>query len=713
MSQSLERLFGLLPEFIRYADAEVGSPLRAALAVLEGEYAAIADATAALYDDWFIETCSEWVIPYLGDLVGVRTLDIALASNDAQRALVGNILHYRRRKGTPAALAGAAGDATGWPAHAVPSIDLLAATQSLLHVRPGRGGTVDLRAGVELEAFGTPFDTIARNVQVRAGVPLGHPIGTATSDDGGRYNLGRIGLFFWRLPSYPIGRAEPREVGPGAYTFHPFGIDSPLFNPPKNRTGPPNAALLPVPLDAATLQNEASELDRREFAETGFLAPDPAIRVWVRFAAPNQDKRPVLRFTDLSRWTPLSAGVEDGTEAGLRIPVAVDPALGRLAFPAGVGVDEVAVGYAYAFSGDLGGGPYYRPPRDIAPANWYAIVGERSAYDEMEVVPQGDGGTGRHRCQSLAEAVGLWNQAEAAYAAVADGSDPEPVNGLIEIESDDLQPAPSEPIRLTRSSRLTIRAAAGARPCVVGDLAFAGEPSGSAAPSATLALGGLWIDGGLALSGDLAALGIEDCTLRPAGRPSLRLERKGGQPAACAIAIARSILGPLRLPAETCQLAIADSILDGGGTAAISGPDEGTPGPALRIERATVFGRVEVVELYHASETLFVDPVMVVRCMSGLVLNSYVPPGSVTPHGQANVPLLGSGVVIPSFTSRVYGQPGYAQLGPLCPPELSNGPHGEIGAFHGLRQPEKMALIPAIAAEFLPWGLEAEIVFAT
>jgi hypothetical protein len=27
-----------------------------------------------LYDDWFVETCAEWVLPYIGDLLGVQGL---------------------------------------------------------------------------------------------------------------------------------------------------------------------------------------------------------------------------------------------------------------------------------------------------------------------------------------------------------------------------------------------------------------------------------------------------------------------------------------------------------------------------------------------------------------------------------------------------------------------------------------------------------------
>ena len=69
-----ERLYRLLPEFLRNRDLEQGEPLRALLAVVEGELERIEADTAVLYDNWFIETCDEWVVPYIGDLLGVRPI---------------------------------------------------------------------------------------------------------------------------------------------------------------------------------------------------------------------------------------------------------------------------------------------------------------------------------------------------------------------------------------------------------------------------------------------------------------------------------------------------------------------------------------------------------------------------------------------------------------------------------------------------------------
>ena len=53
---------------------EDGDQLRALLAIVEEQLDLLEADVERLYDDWFIETCQEWVVPYIGDLLGVRGL---------------------------------------------------------------------------------------------------------------------------------------------------------------------------------------------------------------------------------------------------------------------------------------------------------------------------------------------------------------------------------------------------------------------------------------------------------------------------------------------------------------------------------------------------------------------------------------------------------------------------------------------------------------
>ncbi len=95
-------LYDLLPVIHRMRDVEQGSPLRGLLAIVEQELQRLVDDVDQLYDNWFIETCQNWVVPYLGDLLGVQGLTGIPAGGVSQRALVADTLRLRRRKGTPA-----------------------------------------------------------------------------------------------------------------------------------------------------------------------------------------------------------------------------------------------------------------------------------------------------------------------------------------------------------------------------------------------------------------------------------------------------------------------------------------------------------------------------------------------------------------------------------------------------------------------------------
>ena len=68
----------------------------------------------SLYDNVFIETCADWMVPYIATLVavpGLRDPDLLFPE---QRALVGNAIALRRRKGVATALQPLVRGACGW-----------------------------------------------------------------------------------------------------------------------------------------------------------------------------------------------------------------------------------------------------------------------------------------------------------------------------------------------------------------------------------------------------------------------------------------------------------------------------------------------------------------------------------------------------------------------------------------------------------------------
>ena len=56
------------------------------MSLIAQEFEALEENVEQLYDDQFIETCAEWVAPYIGDLIGYRPLHgVAAADRVAAR----------------------------------------------------------------------------------------------------------------------------------------------------------------------------------------------------------------------------------------------------------------------------------------------------------------------------------------------------------------------------------------------------------------------------------------------------------------------------------------------------------------------------------------------------------------------------------------------------------------------------------------------------
>jgi len=174
-SREPDGLAALLPRWHLLRDAEEGEPLRALLAVIAEQLDRVRDGVEQGYEDLFVETAAPWVLPYLGDLVGYRTLPgyervlttglheggrAALAEAIAPRADVAATVANRRRKGTLHLLEEISEQVAGYPARAVELSRLVAHHQSVkLYRDTGRGRLLDLRDGSALALQGGPFDT--------------------------------------------------------------------------------------------------------------------------------------------------------------------------------------------------------------------------------------------------------------------------------------------------------------------------------------------------------------------------------------------------------------------------------------------------------------------------------------------------------------------------------------------------------------------------
>jgi hypothetical protein len=70
---------------------------------------------------------------------------------------------------------------------------------------------------------------------------------------------------------------------------------------------------------------------------------------------------------------------------------------------------------------------------------------------------------------------------------------------------------------------------------------------------------------------------------------------------------------------------------------------------------------------------------------------------------------------VPSFTSIHYGLPGYAQLRLGAPLEIRTGAEdgSEMGAFCHLKQPQRETNLRVRLEEYLPFGLDAGLIYVT
>ena len=125
-----ERLWQLLPAVYRTADTDslgAPGPLRELLNRIGAQVAVVRRSMDRLWADQSIETCDDWVIPYIGDLLGTNLVSNLDAR--AQRLDVAKTIHYRRRKGTVQILEELALDVTGWTAHVVEGFRRLGRTR--------------------------------------------------------------------------------------------------------------------------------------------------------------------------------------------------------------------------------------------------------------------------------------------------------------------------------------------------------------------------------------------------------------------------------------------------------------------------------------------------------------------------------------------------------------------------------------------------------
>lgn len=750
------KLFKLLPAILRERDAQAGFPLRALLDIIEDQADALEGDIEQLGRNAFIETCEPWAIPYIGALVGTTLLAGDSRGQDAATAealfpdLEGpsfvppvglrsrtdtlKTVYYRRRKGTLPMLEELARDVTGWAAHTVEFFERLVWSQwTRNRLRMHALATPDLRSPEVMDRIEGPFDITCRTVDVR---PPGQFEGWE--------NIPNIGFFLWRLRALELPALSARRLGgPGDFRYHVsvLGNDAPLFSRLRregDETGLATETHVPQAIRPAKFFDDLSSYLAIPAPRPGFsafygapegmgtLPPAPQASLFITVdgvEVPPDD----LRCRNLSTWSQPAAN-----------QVAIDVTTGRMSLGANrVPAGQVQVWYNTGFPGEVGGGTYARTA-------W--LMGDTVQAARLIVDNSGDPGT----FATIGAALAAWNaggQGDTIITIASNTTYPE--NITLNIAG-------------TSGRFLAIEAGDGFRPHLrpTNPIRILGVN-----PDFSVTLGGLLIEGVVEIPGSLGRLRLVHTTLVPGGsiaepdpdlppappvvpQPSIRAAAvSGGAPANTELRIemAFSITGQIRIPETAEGIFALDCAIDGSGVSAIRGlgVSPASPGPALHLERTTLRGPVNVRQIDMATEVIFDGVVTAERVQTGCVRFSYIAPGSQTPRRYRCQPGLAEraditrienakGVpltqaerddirarvrrrVRPEYTSEAYGAPAWLQLSRIGPTEIATGAEdgSEMGVWCHLKQPQREANLRQRLEEYLPFGLDAGLIYVT
>lgn len=684
MSFDAETLYRLLPAIHRIRDDAFGAsgPLKSLVAAFADEIGVMEENLEQLYEDLFIETCADWAVPYIGDLIGYEPLHALGRARGLARAEVAHTIALRRRKGTVPVLEQIARDVTGWNARAVEYFQLLGTTQYMNHLRPFNHYAPDLRRWEPLARLGGAFESVAHTVNVRR-IESGR----------GRFNIPNVGLFLWRLNAYRHTRSPAVRVDDRRWLVSPLGAPLRLFTNPVAEdeiTHLADPINVPEPIGRRLLHARTARY-------YGTRPAPPA-------AVDNVDPSIVLSVDGLEifRDQVVVCDLSDDGAAWAHVPpagrYAIDPVLGRIALAPDLAVPvSVRTTYHYGFPADLGGGEYARErAADRAGTTVLRVPDDHSTI-------------------------------QAALTALGG-------NGVIEI-TDSGRYEETLSLAVLADGHVIIRAAEQCRPTLV--LGNVLEVVGGANSAFTLE--GLLVSaqqvnvpGG---AGDgLARLRLAHVTLVPGlgldvdgdptapGEPSLVVERAG-----VAVELDHAIVGALRIdPGAT--VTAADTIIDANDAEAVGfvAPDDASPGGELSLDACTVIGRVNARAIGLISNSLLLarrpagDPlpgVYAVQRQTGCVRFSFLPFDSLTPRRFRCQPASpdGESNVAPGFTSLRYGVAGYCQLSRATVDAIWRGAddEAEMGAFHSLFSAQRESNLQARLREYLRVGLAAGIFYET
>jgi hypothetical protein len=673
-----------LPGAVRDALPDVvGAPrlLDALLEAVERQRSLLEDDIDSVWDDFFIESCSDWAVPYIASLLGLPA--------DTERLEVAYAVALRRRKGTPAALEDFAEVVTGLTARVIEGWQVTLWAQRPLQP-PLRMAAVDLRDGSR-HRIGTPFERTRRSFtpsqrwSPRAATAIVWP---------------------WRVLTYSdLGAAPLAEEN--RFSLHPLGAEAPLYLRPRQLRL--QSAFDPEAAQTRT-QDELDAPVRATYRVLESLAQPEQITYGTNWVV---DPAHPLADQSQPALVSLSAGGTAIPWTKLRFG-ALPPGA---AAPAGPGAEEAVVDLLRGFvelGSDLDGplrATWHRP----VPGRLGALASTADVDPAARVVVT---------LNPTLPAVGLnvhtlADAFDAAETASAGLSPDESISGSpdveVRLETSDRLAAPSPQDFTPTLRRWRIVAPRFATPTMVGDLALDLE-------GACMSLEGFQLTGDLVLGATLDTVSLRNVTMDPASGKTVLVDSEAW---GLTLKAERCLLGAVRADLGAVPITLTDCVVDGlgahlrvcdgseGGTLRDAVACAATFDPALRADGVTFVGAVRL-EAADAVDCVFTDGIEVVQQQEGCLRHCFLGPDLTTPPSHPTTYRCGP-FPAPSFASIDFEAAGYYTLAlePDHPLLAAASDGGEVGAYHHARRAFRIARLRRRIHEFVPLGLRPGLSLAT
>ena len=330
-------------------------------------------------------------------------------------------------------------------------------TQNINHLRPDNLRTPDLRNIRVRGSLNTPFDIIAHSVDVRS-------IGRGEK---GFHNIQNVGLFLWRIMSFPVNDAPAFNLGEGRFSFSQLGNDMQLFNNAYFEKNKDDGIILETDVNSPISRISMSYNPQKYYDSEGRKSIKIEVDNFVKDVTE-------IEIYDLSDWKKNRPDKKNN--------IAIDPELGRIIFPYNVEPKQVYVSYYYGFSDAIGGG-FYDRSRSIS-YNFENIIPEIYIISKKEKGAKSSNSSAAGASADRNTSIIVYSSINDAISSWKDNGEPNAIFEIIDSEEylEDLH------LLISNDVVLEIRAAQNQRPVLRGYIEICNKNGGN------IILDGLLID---------------------------------------------------------------------------------------------------------------------------------------------------------------------------------------------------------------------------